>query len=164
MIDVTSSDARALAPPNQFEQMPRPRIAGSGDKMRVRGGRGSEIGTRIDGVPVDNALGGSSGKASFNQSRHISKSKKTTVTPSDRGETFRYVGGKTFVKTEDGWKDLTYTVNTDPIEIEYLSEEYFDLLKKHPDIKEFLALGENVTFVYKDKTYKIVKTKEEKKK
>ncbi len=40
-------------------------------------------------------------------------------------------------------------------EIEFLSDGYFELLDKHPELKEYLALGENVTFVFNNQAYRI---------
>ena len=67
MIEVTASDARGTVTSEQLEEMPVDDVleavalkAGivKGDEMHVRGGRGSEVQIQIDGVAVDDPLGG----------------------------------------------------------------------------------------------------------
>jgi hypothetical protein len=40
-------------------------------------------------------------------------------------------------------------------EIEFLSDEYFDLLDEYEDVEAILALGENVTFVIDKRAFRI---------
>ena len=68
MIEVTASDARGTVTSEQLEHMPvddvleavalKAGIVKQGDEMHVRGGRGSEVQIQIDGVAVDDPLGG----------------------------------------------------------------------------------------------------------
>jgi hypothetical protein len=68
MVEVTSSDARATVSSQQLEEMPvddvldavalKAGIIKQGDEMHVRGGRSGEVQIQIDGVPVDDPLGG----------------------------------------------------------------------------------------------------------
>ena len=68
MIEVTASDARGTVTSEQLEEMPvddvleavalKAGIVKQGDEMHVRGGRGSEVQIQIDGVAVDDPLGG----------------------------------------------------------------------------------------------------------
>ncbi len=68
MVEVTASDTRASVSSDQLEEMPvddvleavalKAGIVKSGDDMHVRGGRSGEVQIQIDGVPVDDPLGG----------------------------------------------------------------------------------------------------------
>jgi len=68
MVEVTTSDARASVSSQQLTEMPvddvldavalKAGIVKQGDEMHVRGGRGGEVQIQIDGVPVDDPLGG----------------------------------------------------------------------------------------------------------
>ena len=68
MVEVTASDARGTVTSEQLEEMPvddvleavalKAGIVKQGDEMHVRGGRGSEVQIQIDGVAVDDPLGG----------------------------------------------------------------------------------------------------------
>ena len=48
----------------------------------------------------------------------------------------------------------------DVVEITCLSEEYFDLLDDHPELGQFLALGDRVTFVFEGKAYGVIPEEE----
>ena len=77
--------------------------------------------------------------------------------------TVKYAGDKTFYMDADGyWVDSEYDEETmdDPVEIVYLSDEYFDLITDEPDIAEYLAVGENVIVVYDDTVYKTIPEEE----
>lgn len=72
--------------------------------------------------------------------------------------TVEYAGDKTFYMNADGyWVDSIYDEETmdDPILIEYLSDEYFDLIMDEPDIAEYLAVGEYLIVVFEDTVYQI---------
>jgi outer membrane receptor protein involved in Fe transport len=69
MVEVTESKVTAQVTGDQLEEMPvddvleavalKAGIVKQGDEMHVRGGRGGEVQIQIDGVPVDDPLGGS---------------------------------------------------------------------------------------------------------
>ncbi len=68
-VDVTSSDNRARVSSDQLKELPvdnavdavalKSGIVKTGDELHVRGGRSQEVQMQIDGVPVDDPLGGS---------------------------------------------------------------------------------------------------------
>jgi hypothetical protein len=70
MVEVTASDTRAAVSSEQLEEMPvddvleavalKAGIVKQGDDMYVRGGRSGEVQIQIDGVTVDDPLGGGS--------------------------------------------------------------------------------------------------------
>jgi Ca-activated chloride channel family protein len=78
--------------------------------------------------------------------------------PGNVGESVRYAGEKTFYLNADGyWEDSTFADSKlSPVEIPYLSKEYYDLLANEPDIADYLAVADKVIVVWKDKAYKIV--------
>jgi uncharacterized protein YegL len=67
----------------------------------------------------------------------------------------RYVDGKRFVLRGDVWVDESYRDDMDVVDIEFLSDAYFELLRENPDINRILALGEKVVFVTNDRAYRI---------
>ncbi|MBI4677399.1 MAG: VWA domain-containing protein [Elusimicrobia bacterium] len=70
----------------------------------------------------------------------------------------RTVGSKTFYKRGEEWVDGAYELDRKPAvtEVVFLSDAYFDLLRKHPETRSWLALGRRVTFVLGGKAYRIV--------
>lgn len=71
-------------------------------------------------------------------------------------EPVRYAGDRTFVWRDGMWIDTLFDADTmTPVEIAFLSDEYFDLLALDPAVGEFLALGEQVLFVWDGTAYQI---------
>lgn len=77
--------------------------------------------------------------------------------PASGEQAIRYVGDRTFVWRDGVWVDTLYNADLmTPQRIEFLSEAYFTLLDRDPQIGEFLALGERVLFVWEGQAYEIV--------
>ena len=69
----------------------------------------------------------------------------------------QYVGDRTFAYRDGKWIDTLFDGdNMEPIEVEFLSDEYFDLLDLDERVAEFLAVGDAVIFVIDDVAYEIV--------
>lgn len=69
----------------------------------------------------------------------------------------RYVNGRTFYLNNNIWLDgLVQKMSTVArIKITFNSTEYFDLMRKHPELKAWLALGPNVQFSWDGKVYEV---------
>lgn len=73
----------------------------------------------------------------------------------------RVVNGRAFYQNGNTWSDGTvqeqYAKNRamKQQQIKFNSEEYFDLLKKHPEASQWLALGEEVDVVLDDTLYQV---------
>jgi outer membrane receptor protein involved in Fe transport len=130
MIDVTSSDVRSSVTEEQVKDMPvdgavdaialKTGIVKTGDELHARGGRSGEIQMQIDGVPVDDPLGGSAmsvGLLGVSGSEFIAggmdaeygnaQSGVININTKEGGSVF---GGEFRFMTDDfGRKDKTYT-------------------------------------------------------
>ncbi len=68
----------------------------------------------------------------------------------DRDQIMRYVAGRAFFRTTDGWIDATIQelidqeVDLKERRVEFGSANYFKLLEEHPDMGKWLALGEHM--------------------
>lgn len=79
------------------------------------------------------------------------------------GEGFGYIqnainniGGKTFVNIDGVWNDTAYDPDhMETVKIEFLSDDYFDLLEEYPELGQYLAQGENVIVVWEGVAYEI---------
>jgi Ca-activated chloride channel family protein len=71
-------------------------------------------------------------------------------------------GSKTFFKEGDRWVDSQYDSTFKTIKIQKFSPAYFELAKKFPEFEKYIALGDNVIFVHKDKMIEISDQGEEK--
>jgi Ca-activated chloride channel family protein len=69
----------------------------------------------------------------------------------------RSVAGKTFVKAEDGrWLDTAWNRSSATVRIEALSDAYFDLVGRAPEVPRWLALGSRLVVVVDGTAYEIV--------
>ncbi len=75
---------------------------------------------------------------------------------SPAGEAMQYAGDRTFVWRDGAWIDTLYDPDTmTPVEVTFLSDEYFNLLDLDPAVGEFLALGDHVLFVWDGTAYEV---------
>jgi len=72
-------------------------------------------------------------------------------------EFVQYQGNKVFYQNAElYWVDSEFDDEIDvPIQITYMSDEYFDLIDEYPDIAEFLSVGEQVIFVFEGQAYQV---------
>ncbi|MEP7287955.1 MAG: VIT domain-containing protein [Chloroflexota bacterium] len=71
-------------------------------------------------------------------------------------EPLKQVNDRTFVLRNTIWTDTLYTSDKMTIvPVIFLSDDYFKLLDSHPDIKDYLAIGDHVIVVIGDTAYEI---------
>ena len=77
-------------------------------------------------------------------------------------DSVRHISDKLFRydPASDGWIDDDCKGEAEVVEIEFLSDEYFALLDRDPEIGKYLALGERVTFVFEGTTFRVVASEE----
>lgn len=124
-------------------------------EVHVRGGRAGSS-PRAQSSPLGMQRG--TGKQAFELSRSLSSDRQISIAGVPETGLVRRIGEKVFFYNTEtrGWVDSDYEEGGDAVEITYLSEEYFALLEEHPEIGEYLALGESVTFVFEGKAYRVV--------
>jgi Ca-activated chloride channel family protein len=68
----------------------------------------------------------------------------------------RFVNGRAFFQNGNQWIDSNAQNNTAKRQrVQFNSEEYFNLLTKHPEVGPWLALGQNVVLTLDDTVYEI---------
>jgi len=77
-------------------------------------------------------------------------------------QTPRYVGGRTFYPNDGRWVDALAQglANAQPVRVAFGSDEYFDLLAKHPEAAAWLSIGSNVQYVLDDTLYEVYESAE----
>ncbi|HSI35239.1 MAG: VIT domain-containing protein [Phycisphaerae bacterium] len=72
-------------------------------------------------------------------------------------EQARIVNGRAFYQNENVWNDSTAQSKKDlkTVQVKFGTDEYFDLLKKHPEAAQWLALGDNVDVVIGETLYQV---------
>lgn len=75
----------------------------------------------------------------------------------DAAQQSQFVGGRTFFQNGNQWIDSRVQMATHArqVRIQFNSTEYFDLLAQKPEVRPWLALGQNVQFVLGDLVYEI---------
>ncbi|HVN53221.1 MAG TPA: VIT domain-containing protein [Anaerolineaceae bacterium] len=69
----------------------------------------------------------------------------------------RIAGSRTFVWNNDAWTDTAFDPQKmTPTRVGFLSEDYFKLLDRRPELAPVLALGEKVIFLLDGKAYQVV--------
>jgi hypothetical protein len=73
--------------------------------------------------------------------------------------TNQFVGNKNFFRQGSNWVDADYKseARLPETNVKFASDEYFELAKREKGVAQYLALGEEVTFVWKNRVYRITK-------
>ncbi|MBN1424527.1 VWA domain-containing protein [Candidatus Fermentibacteria bacterium] len=74
------------------------------------------------------------------------------------GQQNRYVAGRTFYQNGAQWIDASVQTTADArrIQVRIGSDEYFTLLKKHPNAAQWLSVGRNVQVLLDDTVYEVI--------
>ncbi len=73
----------------------------------------------------------------------------------DVAESIKTVEDKTFYLKSGIWTDSLYKDGKDKIEVKFLSDKYFELLKTCPKLGKYLSIGNNVIVIFEGKAYHI---------
>jgi Ca-activated chloride channel family protein len=71
----------------------------------------------------------------------------------------RFVGGKNFYRQAGNWVDTDFKpeAKLTEVNVRFASEEYFALANREKGIAQYLAIGEEIVFVWKNRVYRITK-------
>lgn len=71
----------------------------------------------------------------------------------------QFVGNKNFINQSSVWIDSEYSESSrlPEVSIKFASDEYFKLVETDREVVQYLALGEQVIFLWKGKVYRITK-------
>lgn len=72
-----------------------------------------------------------------------------------QSEKIKYKKDKTFYLKDEFWKDSVYEEGSSVKEIQFNSEEYFNLLSEKPGIGKYLSVAKNIIICYEGVNYKI---------
>jgi Ca-activated chloride channel family protein len=89
------------------------------------------------------------------QSRTISAMQDKTTLEEIRS--FKNIKGKTFILKDGVWTDIDLESKNpkDSKVIQFASDEYFELLNKYPEIKDYLKIGDKISLLFNGRCYKI---------
>jgi Ca-activated chloride channel family protein len=69
--------------------------------------------------------------------------------------TIKSVAGKTFYKVGDKWIDSTVKADAKPAAVKFLSDDYWALLKDHPELAKYQSLGAAMIVALKDRVIEV---------
>jgi Ca-activated chloride channel homolog len=119
---------------------------------------GGGIGTGSGGGP--GRLRISTGESAVVYSKAEAKMKESDKieSPESYLTSIRTVGDKTFQLKGEEWVDtqLQESSTLPKVEVQFGSEEFFNLITKEPKLADFFSLGKRVVVVFKGKVYKVV--------
>jgi Ca-activated chloride channel homolog len=74
----------------------------------------------------------------------------------DVAGTVRRIGDKTFFLVKDVWQDSVYREGAATTKIVFLSDAYFELVTRHPEIARYLSAGSRTILCIEEAVYEIV--------
>ena len=96
------------------------------------------------------AMEKSSGRAAIEMSKQISNLKQASVA-SDDDDNLANVLGQTFIRSESGaWKTQSEGDNLKAWNVQFGSQAYFLMSMQYPEVRDYLKLGNKVSFVFRD--------------
>ncbi len=116
------------------------------------------------------AVAGAASSYELKRSENLAESAANTKDAADRMlaspaspynraiEQVRYVKGRAFFQNANQWLDsnIQRMPRARRVQVAFGSGEYYDLLSKHPNAKDWLSVGRNVQFVLGETIYEIV--------
>ncbi|HPE62956.1 MAG TPA: VIT domain-containing protein [Methanothrix sp.] len=71
-------------------------------------------------------------------------------------EVVKQIGSKTFILRNGTWTDTTFDgAGMETVFVEFLSDDYFELISENPDLGDYFALGERVIVVCEGTAYEV---------
>jgi Ca-activated chloride channel family protein len=148
----SEGDLRALP-------MSRPSVSGRRGGV---GGSGAATARDMPAPPPKEAAKATTGAVAVQQSKR-ERAQQEAVTIDAEDDALRVktgaqkVGDKTFYLREGVWVDSEFKAEAKLPEttLAFGSDEYFDLIKREPQLARFFSLGERVLVVYKGRVYRV---------
>ncbi|MBN2225445.1 MAG: VWA domain-containing protein [Deltaproteobacteria bacterium] len=81
--------------------------------------------------------------------------KEKSVVDTPKLMSIKQVGDRTFLLRDKTWIDTAYTEGTRTVDLSFNSNAYWKFISEHPGIGKFLALGNNVIFIYDGAWYRV---------
>lgn len=148
-----------------LEDEPPRRIAGQPRDRRFRHGQRSDVltmpGKGTQPTPAPPRPMAESGRDAVKFAQKVQRMKDEEVAaPSRQDQSVKHVGGKTFYLKDGVWVDSNYKEEMKTEKVDYLSEEYFELTRKNPELGKYFAIGDKVIVVFQGKAYQVIPEKE----
>jgi Ca-activated chloride channel family protein len=100
-------------------------------------------------------LADQTGENAFNNAVNNRGYRNASNTNNVRSMDVRYAGNKTFFMRDSFWVDSQLDNSMPLIDIEFISDHYFNIVTNNPDIGQYFSIGKNVVVVYNNEIYRV---------
>jgi Ca-activated chloride channel family protein len=109
--------------------------------------REMEPSVRAEGEEYSEGMRMSVGKKAVESSMDIADLKETLTSKGPITETVKHIGNKTFYLRNGRWVDGKFKEGMKVINIEYLSERYFDVIRRIPELGRYFSTAKTIMVV-----------------
>ncbi|MBI3963141.1 MAG: VWA domain-containing protein [Deinococcus sp.] len=95
------------------------------------------------------------GAGAVAQSEELNRLRDADTLGDDERQSVKQAGGRTFVLKDGVWTDTEFTEGTVTVDLEFLSNAYFDFVIANSDAQELVSVGDQVIFLYQGVWYRI---------
>jgi len=110
---------------------------------------------RTEGKVFEKAMRKSMGRSAVSSAMDIMDLKKKDTPGEPTLDTIKHLGYKTFYLRDKIWVDSEYREGMRLREVKYLSDRYFEILRRKPELGRYFALAENIIVVHEGECYKV---------
>jgi Ca-activated chloride channel family protein len=127
------------------------------DKLAKAKPDGGRYATLQPGSMAAGGGGGAGGKPSMTAPVDQAENELGYRVATNYAQQARVVNGRAFYQNENVWNDSTAQAkkNLKTVQVKFDSDEYFGLIKDHPEAAQWLSLGDNVDVVIEDTLYQV---------
>ncbi len=112
---------------------------------------------KADGKVFEEAMKKSVGRSAVSSGLDIKGLKNKVSADEPTLDTIKHLGDKTFYLRDKTWIDSEYREGMRVREVKYLSDRYFEILRRKPELGRYFALAENIIVVYEGECYQVKK-------
>ena len=100
-------------------------------------------------------LGDETGENAFYNAVNNKGYRNASNTNDVRSTEVRYAGNKTFFMRDSFWVDSQLDDSMPVIDVEFISDQYFDIVTYNTEIGQYFSIGKNVVVVYNNEIYRV---------
>jgi len=110
---------------------------------------------KLAGMRYSQAMERAVGSSAVSSSKDIASLRRRTVAQSPTLKTVKHAGEKAFYLRDGIWVDSKYEEGAKIRNVKYLSEEYFNLLRRNPGLGKYFSIAKNIIVVFEQECYRV---------
>ncbi len=100
-------------------------------------------------------LSDQTGENAFNNAVNNQRYRNASNTNDIRSGDVRYAGNKTFFMRDSFWVDSQLDSTLPVIDVEFLNDQYFDIVSSNTEMGLYFSIGKNIVVVYNNEIYQV---------